>query len=255
MEETAPYPPLPEARGLRLRRFGTRLEDLEVDLSGEDRPRAITDVLVVCTVPGRDAGFYWDLPVGKRVECLLVLAALDGAGEIGAGFRCECGQSLEVTLTIDELLAAGRAAPDPVALTDGEAMHRVRRPNARDQAAWAAGEYADDEEMRRAIAVRLAEPGAEWDAAALHRMEGALDAAEPLVRATVEAACPDCGRTSEHEMDLAGFVLARLARAQDALLETVHLLASRYHWSEAEILALPAWRRSRYVALLQRETR
>ena len=42
MEETAPYPPLPEARGLRLRRFGTRLEDLEVDLSGEDRPRAIS---------------------------------------------------------------------------------------------------------------------------------------------------------------------------------------------------------------------
>ena len=109
--------------------------------------------------------------------------------------------------------------------------------------------------MRRAIAVRLAEPGAEWDAAALHRMEGALDAADPLVRAAVEAACPDCGRTSEHEMDLAGFVLARLARAQDALLETVHLLASRYHWSEAEILALPAWRRARYVALLERETR
>ena len=255
MEETAPYPPLPEARGLRLRRFGTRLEDLEVDLSGEDRPRAITDVLVACTVPGRDAGFYWDLPVGKRVECLLVLAALDGAGEIGAGFRCECGQSLEITLTIDELLAAGRAAPDPVAVTDGEAMYRVRRPTARDQAAWAAGEYEDEEELRRGMAARLAEPGAEWDAAALHRIEEALDAADPLLRAAVEATCPDCGRTSEHEMDLPGFALARLARAQDVLLETVHLLASRYHWSEAEILALPAWRRSRYVALLQRETR
>src|SRR5436305_2013545 len=83
----------------------------------------------------------------------------------------------------------------------------------------AGGEYAGGGGVRRTAAVRLAEPGAEWDVAAVHRIEGALDAADPLVRAAVEAACPDCGRTSEHEVDLAGFGLARLARAQDALHE------------------------------------
>ena len=35
-----------------------------------------------------------------------------------------------------------------------------------------------------------------------------------------------------------------------AVLEDVHLIASRYGWPEAAILDLPGWRRARYAALI-----
>jgi hypothetical protein len=35
-------------------------------------------------------------------------------------------------------------------------------------------------------------------------------------------------------------------------MEEIHLLALHYHWSEAAILALPASKRQRYLALLAR---
>lgn len=35
-------------------------------------------------------------------------------------------------------------------------------------------------------------------------------------------------------------------------MEDVHLLALHYHWTEAAILALPKWKRQRYLALLAR---
>jgi hypothetical protein len=38
----------------------------------------------------------------------------------------------------------------------------------------------------------------------------------------------------------------------DRLMEEIHVLALHYHWSEAAILALPAPKRQRYLALLAR---
>jgi len=37
------------------------------------------------------------------------------------------------------------------------------------------------------------------------------------------------------------------------MLTDVHALASRYHWSERGILALPLPRRARYLALIEAE--
>src|SRR5207302_1639138 len=95
----------------------------------------------------------------------------------------------------------------------------------------------------------------ELTAAELARVEATLDRADPLVRGALLAACPDCGQFAEHEVDLAGLALARLRQRQLALVETVHRLASRYHWTEADILSIPEWRRGRYLALLEREAR
>jgi len=39
----------------------------------------------------------------------------------------------------------------------------------------------------------------------------------------------------------------------DRLYQEVHVLALHYHWSEHRILALPAAKRQRYLALLARQ--
>src|SRR5712691_5057820 len=115
--QTAPYPPLPpalalrgEARHLRLRRFGTQAQDLEVNFFS-DRPNLITDLLACCTLPQADRDLLWDLPVGKRIECLLWLARLEGIEEMDVDLGCSrCGLRFEASLTLDELLDSSKVA-------------------------------------------------------------------------------------------------------------------------------------------------
>ena len=241
--------PEPAPHSAKLRRFGARPDDLQVDLTAA-RPHAITDVLACCTMPAADRDALWDLSVGKRIEYLLVLAALDGVEEFDAELRCyACRQPFEVTLTIEELLATGRAADRDVVEAGSERFHR---PTGRDQLGWLEHGYADETEMLHDMVAALALDGA---GAPLPAVEAALDEADPLVRAPVTAACPECGHEAEYETDPASMALARFARVQDSLFAAVDLLASHYHWSEAEILALPEWRRARYVGMLQREAR
>ena len=57
----------------------------------------------------------------------------------------------------------------------------------------------------------------------------------------------------EVAVDLEALALRRLYARQDALLATVHRLASRYGWTESEVLAVPARRRARYLALIEEE--
>lgn len=222
-----------------LRPFGTQWDDLDADLSAA-RPYAISDTLTRCS--GADAEQVWDLPVGTRIATLLALAALNGKAEFDADFDCpHCGLAVEVTLSLDELLRGAGAESVEV----GGARYRL--PTGRDQRAWlAAGEV-------NLIGV-LESLRVEGDASG-EAVEAALEQADPLIRTAVSAACPDCGNVTEREIDVAGAALARLADKQRHMLEGVHLLASRYHWSEPEIRALPAWRRERYLNLLRQDSR
>ena len=138
---TAPYPPLPEslagrshADRLRLRRFGTQVEDLEVNFAA-NRPDLITDVLACCTLPHADRDLLWNLPVGKRIECLLSLIALAGTTDMDADLRCShCGLSVEVSLTLDELLESGRVVNcEEVQIRLTTKIRRFRHPTGHDQ--------------------------------------------------------------------------------------------------------------------------
>ncbi len=51
------------------------------------------------------------------------------------------------------------------------------------------------------------------------------------------------------------YVLQELRNQVTRLYEEVHLLALHYHWSEAEILALPRARRMNYADYIRRERR
>jgi hypothetical protein len=241
--------------GMGLRPFGTSLEDLEVDLTSEDRVRVVTDVLAACGPPGRDLEFYWDLPVSARTAGLLGLAALDGADAIDVELRCpDCSQPLEISLGVDELLDREGSAIDRLTLVaESGVVMELRRPTGRDQATWAATAFTDERAWRQAAASRICDGTGALDDEMLDRIERALDEADPLLRAAVETACPDCGAVSQQDVDLIACALERLRRAQHIAIETVHQMASHYHWSEAEILAMPPWRRERYLSLLARE--
>ncbi len=226
---------------LEFRRFGSHAGDLQIDLTAV-RPHAMTDALAACALTDVDREALWDLPVGKRIECLLTLTSAD---EFDVELRCTaCGSVFEVSLAAAELLDAAAAAGTGV-IQVGDA--RFRRPAGRDQLAWLKHARTDDVTLIDDIVATLAIDDSDCP---LAQLEAAFDAADPLLRAPVTAACPECGHEEEYETDPAGMALNDLIRAQDSLFAAVDALASHYHWTEADILALPEWRRARYVQMI-----
>lgn len=93
-------------------------------------------------------------------------------------------------------------------------------------------------------------PAADLDAATLDAIEAAFDRVDPLASIVVESACSGCGAALAASVDLATFVATDLDRLHAALLRDVDTIAAAYGWSEHEIVALPAERRARYVAMI-----
>ena len=82
----------------------------------------------------------------------------------------------------------------------------------------------------------------------LARIEAALDEVSPWVVTEVAGSCPACGAT--HPVALDPYVVMRGSASE--LYDEVHTLAWHYHWSEAEILALPRVRRQLYLSRVDR---
>lgn len=232
-----------------LRPFGARMDDLDVDFTAP-RPYVITDVLERCA-SGTTAEVLWDLTAGQRIAALLNLASVGGIRKFDMEFACpQCGMDGEVVLESQELLqAATRADFGPVTVRNGMQTGLYRLPTGRDQAQWLGEDHEDEGSLLTRMIASLRVAG-DADSSAI---EAALDAADPLVRTVVTSQCPQCGHAAEREFDVVEHALRRLEAEQHRLLSGVHLLASRYHWSEGDISALPSWRRERYLDLLRGE--
>ena len=246
------------AKNLRLRRFGGDAAHLAIDFDTTAVPELVGELLAACTESPDgaplDPQFYWDLGVGKRIECLLVLEGLGHGGALAVPLDCpSCRECIQVNFTVHELLQAGNSH-EAVHVRIAKQRFILRKPTGADQREWLHGTYPDARAAIRAMVRRLMVEGPEEPTEAeLHAIEAALDEADPLVRCQVSARCPACHAAASHEVDLTPLTLRMLCAAQSQLVESVHRLASRYNWSEEEICALPSWRRARYLSLVERE--
>lgn len=235
------------------RPFGRAAADLEADFAAP-RPHLVTALLHACAVPPATPAECWGMAAGDRVAGLLSIAAASGHPVLEAVPLCAgCGVRLEVPLPVAELLALHESAGAPPRVQAGGAV--LRRATGTDQAAWWAADWRDaDQALRGMLATLLVEPesGAAGEVDWVG-VDEALAEAEPLVGFRVELACPECGMEQSLPVDLQELALAVLRRAQHGLIEEVHRIARAYHWTEDHVAALPAWRRARYLALIERE--
>ena len=237
-----------------LRRFG-RIEDLELEFGNHDRPGLVTALLTLCGKPN-DEEVWWAQPVGRRIQALLrVLALTEVVDRLTVPSRCpqpSCGEAFEFDLPLAALVdQTPDVGPVQVALA-GERSVWMRRPTGHDLRAWRVARPASRQEAVAAMLEALVPDGPvmpEDEPALAH----AIAAMDPLVAFTVSCHCPVCGAGTEVPVDLEGLALARLAARQRALLREVHQLASRYGWTESEVLAVAPARRARYLALIEDE--
>ena len=236
-----------------MRLFGSNVQDLDVDFAAPP-PVVATDLLRRCEPLAEEVA--WALPVGARLEALVRLATQSiGSNTLAVALRCPapgCAQAIEIAIT-DEEVAEWSAIAVPHATVDLDGrVTPIRRPTGADQRAWLAARWRDRETARRGMIQSLLDAPADAPLGddVLDAAETALSQLDPLVELVLTVACPWCGEQHPHRLDLQRSALAALRRVHEDLLQAVAQLARRFHWSERAILELPAWRRQRYLALV-----
>jgi hypothetical protein len=264
-----------EAGILFLRPFGQMAEDLEINFQGL-RPEVEVQILCGCTQDHQgkpcDRNLFWHLEVGKRTECLVTLAMLERHGHGTIELRCanpQCQQMLEIELSTSELasLQSGASATNapvhPVQIGDDTVL--IRKPTGLDQLQWLEQALTDESTLIRSMLTtlvsqeqqeslqRLWVEQPDWVRATRQALSQVMTSLDPLVNFSLSVACPECEAQAQYALDLGAWALRKLERTQKQLLRLVHRLASHYHWSEAEIFAIPPWRRQHYLALIEQE--
>jgi hypothetical protein len=277
-EQLWPFPSLPEVFSARyavsdlgLRRFGLYESDLDVDFDRTPRPVLVTRILERCTRSAQKESvgqsLFWDLPIGKRIECLLTLLMSGRDQEITLGFRCPntaCAEESEIAISLEEVAALQKDAyaADRIAIPVENDIVALRRPTGGDQLAWLDGTFTDPEAARRAMVRTLLLDGNEGADARVHvlrdewleSIEEAMEEHDPLVNFKLSVQCASCETTNLVAIDLEEISLRGLRNAQMRLLATVHRLAAHYHWSEQQIFDVPFARRAQYLSLIANES-
>jgi hypothetical protein len=195
------------------------------------------------------------LPVSDLEAVLLELRRRVFGDLIVSRVQCpakDCGAATDVSFRISEYVA----------------HHRARKP-ANVEPAKEAGWWqlvGEGVEFRLATAGDLAaavrSPNPERELAlrtirsnlprAWKRAQKAMLALAPPLSGDMEGKCPQCGASVRFWFDVQSYVQRELRYDAEFLYEDVHLLASRYHWTEEKILSLPRERRVQYVEMALR---
>ncbi len=264
-----------------------RDEEQLSQLGRQETASLVTQVLSRCVrrlgdVSPVPAGVVRELLVADRDYLLLRLRQATFGDRIRADLFCpwaECGERMSVDFSIDELPVRESARKGPVYemtlspmalagsagagdLAGGEVAFRL--PTGADQEELS-GLLASDE--ARALTLLLARcierlgARATPDADAVAGLSGLARAeieaemlrAAPAVEREIETACAECRRAFTTPVDLRRFFFGELRTDNELLYREVHYLAYHYHWSEAEIMAMPRTKRALYLDVLSGE--
>lgn len=237
-------------------------------------PAVRTTALLACCLslaPGGEplgADLARALTVGDREALLLHLRRATLGERLSALLACPaCGQKLDLDLEVGSLLLPPyehAGAEHETELEAGGARCRVRfrLPTGADQE-WAAPLAARDPEaaargvVERCVLAVRGEDGAELSPlppalveALPELLSGTMAALDPQAEIAIDASCPACGEALSTLLDAGQYFALELTERSEWLWREVHLLAWHYHWSESEILRLPARKRRRYLRLL-----
>ncbi|MGI5400834.1 hypothetical protein ACQEVG_15515 [Streptomyces sp. CA-135486] len=231
----------------------------EAGLAQHDSGRSL--LLHRAARPGAGADELLSMAVGERESDLFALRRALFGERMQVRVECaSCGEAMEFDLDATQLGARARKPDGPLRVEEGEWAIEFRLPTVADLAA--AGAVRDPAGARRLLvarctvsAVRGGETVAPERLAALlperveQRLAEAAAEADPAADVTLNIGCPECGESTPAELDITSYLWTELDTwARDLMLD-VHLLATAYGWSEAEILALSPLRRRYYLEL------
>lgn len=238
---------------LQARPFGSATTDLDVAFGACPADVVATEVLARCVAADTRAVQGWTL--ARRLQALLAVRRADDAEAcVSAAVVCgACGSGFEFDLPLARCVQTVDERPLQLDTAAG-AQLSVRLPQGGDLAAWRAAGQHDEFALAASLVLAVdgvaPTPGFVPTADAVEAIAEQLAERDPFTAMQVRAACPDCGYDNAADVDLEALLLRGFALQQRRLLDEVATLARAFHWSEAQILALPAWRRAHYLARL-----
>jgi hypothetical protein len=199
------------------------------------------------------------LSIGQRDTRLLKLrASTFGPRLMGLADCPDCSERLDVAFGTSELLGDDSGAPE-ISVTEGEYYARVRPPNSLDLGEALRADAAGDPSSRLLTLCILearhrGEPvaAASLPAEVAEAIERRIAEADPGAEIRLALECPHCGHRWQTTFDIVSFFWSEIHARAVRILQEVDRIASAYGWSEAEILALGAWRRHAYLEILGR---
>jgi hypothetical protein len=206
--------------------------------------------LLAAVHPELDDKALAGVTVAERDAAILALRQASTGVQMPAYVDCSrCNERLEFEFDSSKVGFPPVTATREVALSDGL---RFRLPTSADlMAVAAAGRGEDDPKAAvRALARRCAldaKPDLDWSDALLDEVERALEVLDNAGDVQLDVACVTCGHAWTATLDVATYFWEEIEERATRLLDDVHVLASRYGWSEAEILALGEPRRRAYL--------
>ncbi|MET7573993.1 hypothetical protein ABZT04_36735 [Streptomyces sp. NPDC005492] len=217
----------------------------------EQTPPARTLLLAAATaLPGEAVA---DLTLADLNARLLDLRERSFGAALPCAADCpNCDESLEVSVTTDELRAPGRrSVPGPSSdpatlLADGYEV-TYRALTGRDLL----GVDPASPEARRALVsccLLGTEPAADvLPDGVIEKVAERLADLDPGADTALPLTCPYCRHTWTAALDLADHLWAEVESYARRLLHEVHTLARVYGWSESEVLAVSPARRRFYL--------
>jgi hypothetical protein len=230
------------SRGLHARAFTSEAADLAVYIDPQQPVDSIDTLLSRCLHGGADAPHVRSWPVARRLDGLISIRIAGGVAMETIALRCqECSEDFEIGLD----LAASRPFETAERISfevDGKRFE-ARCPTGEDHARWLA-----ERPSQRAAAASLLQTETEPDESIVAALDAALASQDPARALPVSTQCPACEASIETVIALETQLLQAFATEQRSWLREVATVARSYSWSEAEIAAMPAWRRRFYLA-------
>lgn len=226
-------------------------------------------VLLAAAYPEASGEALSQLTVAQRDAALFHLRRQTFGSSLKGLAGCPaCGERLETSFDADDLRALGLLPEDeslqpgspPAPLlsfrTAGFQVH-YRLPTSADL--MRVTSMADEEQARRALLeaclIPVTRQGREVPAGELpprvvQAIVKRIEQSAGLADLTIPVVCPACGHEWQILFDIVSYFWSEIGAWAVRMLHEVHTLASAYGWREADILAMSAWRRQRYLELL-----
>ncbi len=240
------------------RPVGSAASDIDLAFNPADRPGTVTSLLAACLSDARgqpvQAEEVWDWTLNQRLQALLAMRLASNEHHIGLQSTCtRCGEAMEIALDVRAFAGEPVASRFTWRSADGVEL-TLRLPRGCDLRHW----MNDASPSHEALAASLIEsvdgvlagtstlPLADL----LPSLDDAFEAHDALTALRLQATCPACFHGNTIACNLEALLLDGFARKQAHMLDDVVKLASAFHWREADILALPQWRRAHYLSQL-----
>lgn len=78
----------------------------------------------------------------------------------------------------------------------------------------------------------------------------AMQQIAPVLQSELAANCPECGKKQMLRFDMQSYLLDRLKNDRKQTIWEAHCLATQYHWSHREIMALPRTERIMFASFI-----